>query len=665
MTDHTRGLDSAPLLARSDLSQTDVGPSAFKGGRERAAVKEEVPLTKATNLAEQKFMEQVVSPEPIRSPPLLHVKRQPPDAGKTVLLLPHSFRRVKAKDKADKVVANGGAASANAARGPDYKSQSVLRRVTANLLALYRRCNPDFAYSPNSPFRRVLTNPSERVGNNGFDNAHSNLIISVGDVLHTETGPFQSFRVLDSLGEGTFGQVVRCEDCENKRLVAVKVIKNKPAYYNQALMEIRILQTLNDTYDPDGKHNTLRMTKHFIFKRHLCLIFELLSCNLYEMIKQNQFRGFPCCWIRIFLSQLLSTMKILKQARIIHCDLKPENVLLVRKNESDIKLIDYGSACIEGQTVYSYIQSRFYRSPEALLGLPYDCGIDMWSLGCICAELFLGLPIFPGVNQYNQVYRIVNMIGMPPLSMLQRGKQVNKFFNATRTGSYELKTGEQYAKENGCDPVVNKIYFKGRNLRELVELYPLPNDQEQRAQELEARECFLHFLCGLLRWDPAERWTPHQAARHPFITQQPFANFGAEAFELLRFEPVPDPFPPPTTLSWPSWSRPRSRISSAHWPLMPRLRPMCQPLCRRLNRFIVVHRRLNLSLWLRSRLRLRPRFRLLLRLRCLRIIARHHRVPTTILALLLLHSAMNSLLNTSGLSPPPIAIVPTPRCPVL
>ena len=82
-----------------------------------------------------------------------------------------------------------------------------------------------------------------------------------------------------------------------------------------------------------------------------------------------------------------------------------------RLQSPQIKVIDFGSACHEKQTVYTYIQSRFYRSPEVLLGMPYTTAIDMWSLGCIAVELFLGLPLFPGTSEYNQITRIVEMLG--------------------------------------------------------------------------------------------------------------------------------------------------------------------------------------------------------------------------------------------------------------
>jgi dual specificity tyrosine-phosphorylation-regulated kinase 2/3/4 len=80
--------------------------------------------------------------------------------------------------------------------------------------------------------------------------------------------------------------------------------------------------------------------------------------------------------------------------RIVHCDLKPENVLFKWKNKSIVKVIDFGTACEEGDCAFNYIQSRYYRAPEIILGMKYDRAIDMWSLGCIVAELFTGEALF-------------------------------------------------------------------------------------------------------------------------------------------------------------------------------------------------------------------------------------------------------------------------------
>lgn len=187
--------------------------------------------------------------------------------------------------------------------------------------------------------------------------------------------------------------------------MAVKVIKNKTAYFNQSMMEVSVLDLvchipptpivrisadypqLNSKYDKNDDHHLLRLKDTFIHRQHLCLAFELLSVNLYELIKQNQFRGLSTTLVRVFAQQLLNALSLLNKAHLIHCDLKPENILLkksvspvsfqgqfltVHSLESPIiKVIDFGSACDERQTVYTYIQSRFYRSPEVLLGLPY------------------------------------------------------------------------------------------------------------------------------------------------------------------------------------------------------------------------------------------------------------------------------------------------------
>lgn len=183
--------------------------------------------------------------------------------------------------------------------------------------------------------------------------------------------------------------------------------------------------------------------------------------------------------------------------------------------------------------MYTYIQSRFYRSPEVLLGLPYNSAIDMWSLGCIAVELFLGLPLFPGTSEYNQMCRIVEMLGLPPAFMLEQGKQTGEFFNVFSDDygrkSYRLKSREQYTKEHPqLEPEQpSKVYFSATTLPEIIKTYPLSRKSGRPAdaqKEMANRASFVDFVTGLLNMDPHERWTPQQAVLHPFITGEKFVK---------------------------------------------------------------------------------------------------------------------------------------------
>jgi dual specificity protein kinase YAK1 len=150
---------------------------------------------------------------------------------------------------------------------------------------------------------------------------------------------------LDVLGQGTFGQVVKCQNLKTQEVVAVKVIKNRTAYFNQSMMEVSVLDLvglltgdmllaktdnnqLNKQMDKNDDHHLLRLKDTFIHRQHLCLVFELLSVNLYELIKQNQFRGLSTTLVRVFAQQLINGLALLGKAKLIHCDLKPENILL-------------------------------------------------------------------------------------------------------------------------------------------------------------------------------------------------------------------------------------------------------------------------------------------------------------------------------------------------
>ncbi|ORY80046.1 kinase-like domain-containing protein [Protomyces lactucae-debilis] len=436
---------------------------------------------------------------------------------------------------------------------PDGGYLSPLQAATTHLLQTYRICNPNFNYLSSRNPRRVLTKPSEGTKNEGFDNDDSDYILYVNDILGINEG--HKYLILDVLGQGTFGQVVKCQNMKTLEVVAVKVIKNKTAYFNQSMMEVTILDLLNNKLDAKDEHHILRLKDTFIHRHHLCLVFELLSVNLYELIKQNQFRGLSINLVKVFSGQLLDAMTVLNEANIIHCDLKPENILLKNLETPNIKVIDFGSACHERQTVYTYIQSRFYRSPEVLLGLPYSAAIDIWSLGCIVAELFLGLPLFPGSSEYNQMTRITEMLGQPPAWMLEMGKQSGEFFeksvetDAAGKKRYRLKSLEQYSREHGVTEQPSKRYFQETTLQQIIARYPLPRknmtDKEKHKEEI-TRNAFVDFVGGLLNLNPLERWSPQQAKMHPFITGAEFrGSFVPPMYRPIKRPSAENPLPPP------------------------------------------------------------------------------------------------------------------------
>lgn len=421
---------------------------------------------------------------------------------------------------------------------PKFHPQPKFRRCSVNsahispanamlvyLSESYHLCQPlKFQYSKMTNPRRVLTKPLEPCHNHGLDNEKSDYILYVNDVLGAQEG--RRYMVLDLLGSGTFGQVVKCQNLANQLVCAVKIIKLKPAYLNQLLTEVRILQYLKA--NSDGQY-FIRLEDTFMHKEHLCLVFELLTSNLYELIKQNQFHGLSIKLVKLLTRQLLQLLAQLKDFQMIHCDLKPENILLVQPDKADIKVIDFGLACFARQTVYTYIQLRFYRLPEVILGLPYTEQIDMWLLGCIVGELFLGLPLFPGTSEYNQIFKIVEMLGPPPRHMLEVGRNSAQYFKKNGPdGQYVLKLYQEYCIEletcgqgaNAAREQPNKDYFEHRNLRDIIFNYKMPSRKMARAatdREISDRTELIDFLTRVLDPNPLARLTPQEALKHAFV----------------------------------------------------------------------------------------------------------------------------------------------------
>ena len=145
------------------------------------------------------------------------------------------------------------------------------------------------------------------------------------------------YEVLKVIGKGSFGQVVKAYDHKTHQHVALKMVRNEKRFHRQAQEEIRILEHLRKQ-DKDNTFNLIHMYDHFVFRSHMCITFELLSINLYELIKKNKFQGFSLQLVRKFAHSLLQCLDLLYRNKIIHCDMKPENVLLKQQGRSGIKV---------------------------------------------------------------------------------------------------------------------------------------------------------------------------------------------------------------------------------------------------------------------------------------------------------------------------------------
>lgn len=317
------------------------------------------------------------------------------------------------------------------------------------------------------------------------------------------------YEVLKIIGKGSFGQVVKAYDHKTHEHVALKMVRNEKRFHRQAQEEIRILQHLRKQ-DKYNTMNIIHMYDYFTFRNHMCITFELLNINLYELIKKNGFNGFSLQLVRKFAHSLLQCLDALYKNKIIHCDMKPENVLLKQQGRSGIKVIDFGSSCYETQRVYTYIQSRFYRAPEVILGAKYGMAIDMWSLGCILAELLSGHALFPGEDEADQLACIIEVLGMPPQNVVNQSKRVRNFFNAKGYPRYCIAR----TLEDGT------IVLNGGQSRRGKPRGPPGSKNLVKALDGCSDPLFLNFLRGCLEWDPEQRMTPAAALKHSWLRRR-------------------------------------------------------------------------------------------------------------------------------------------------
>lgn len=338
--------------------------------------------------------------------------------------------------------------------------------------------------------------PNEELSNFGFDDDRSDYILSRNDHIAYR------YEILEILGRGSYGQVIKAYDHKNKIHVAMKIIRNIPCILKQAKIEIQILRRLS-MYEQECEY-LISIIDNFIFRSHICITFHLLPMNLYEYHKSKNYKALPSYLLKIFSEQILSGIKFFHNLGILHCDLKPENIML-SSNKSSFKIIDFGSGCFLNRRIFKYIQSRYYRSPEVILELGYDQKIDIWSFGCILAELVIGKPIFIGRDELDLLQNISEILGPPPHHMLESSRkkpEIKKLFK--KTSKKSLNNRKTLQDLLGDDQKF--INFVSRNL---------------------------HLEC--LSWDPTHRPSADEALNHEWLAKDLKHGFSLPALKIEKY----------------------------------------------------------------------------------------------------------------------------------
>lgn len=390
-------------------------------------------------------------------------------------------------------------------------STAPLRKLSVDLIKTYKHINE--VYYAKKKRRAQQTQGEDtshkkerKLYNDGYDDENHDYIIKNGEKF------LDRYEIDSLIGKGSFGQVVKAYDHEEECQVAIKIIKNKRPFLSQAQIEVNLLEMMNRA-DAENKYYIVKLKRHFMWRNHLCLVFELLSYNLYDLLRNTNFRGVSLNLTRKFAQQLCTALLFLssQELNIIHCDLKPENILLCNPKRSAIKIVDFGSSCQLGQRIYQYIQSRFYRSPEVLLGIPYDLAIDMWSLGCILVEMHTGEPLFSGSNEADQINKIVEVLGMPPKHILDQAHKTRKFFEKLSDGSYVLRKTQNQRK------------YKAPGSRKLHDILgvetggPGGRRHGEPGHSVSDYLKFKDLILRMLDYDPKTRCTPYYALQHNFF----------------------------------------------------------------------------------------------------------------------------------------------------
>ncbi|XP_073816845.1 CDC like kinase darkener of apricot isoform X21 [Musca autumnalis] len=337
------------------------------------------------------------------------------------------------------------------------------------------------------------------------DDSDGHLIYRSGDILH------HRYKIMATLGEGTFGRVVKVKDMERDYCMALKIIKNVEKYREAAKLEINALEKIAQK-DPNCEHLCVKMIDWFDYHGHMCIAFEMLGLSVFDFLRENNYEPYPLEQVRHMAYQLCYSVKFLHDTRLTHTDLKPENILFVdseytthynhkinrevrRVKNTDVRLIDFGSATFDHEHHSTIVSTRHYRAPEVILELGWSQPCDVWSIGCILFELYLGITLFQTHDNREHLAMMERILGQIPYRMARKTK--TKYFYHGKLDWDEKSSAGRYVRDH-CKPLFR---YQMSDAEDHCELFDL--------------------IKKMLEYEPSQRVTLGEALRHPFFDKLP------------------------------------------------------------------------------------------------------------------------------------------------
>lgn len=341
-------------------------------------------------------------------------------------------------------------------------------------------------------------------------------------------GPDDRFQAKSQIGKGAFSTVYRCTNTMDGRDYAVKIISSHPMKKKVAEWEIQMYKlcaTEARKFDPEGSKYLMGMGKPESFmigdRAHLALVFPLQKCDMKRGMKKykvGEGKGLLLRAVQLYGRQLFLALRALKTAKVVHCDIRPENILLTQ-DKGSIVLCDFGSAMsVAEQVCAEDVQPQQYRAPEVILGKRYDTQIDVWSVGATLFELATGQVLFPGKTNNEVLRQMLDVCGSFgknfPLEFVTSGEFAQKHFDTM--GDFILRSGPDMA-EDSVVPIIHWARPKtpvSQMFADAVKDAPKGKDPQRHAEKVDGLAEFLG-LC--LMPDPGERMIPEDALQVPVM----------------------------------------------------------------------------------------------------------------------------------------------------